>query len=483
MSRFNATLTKPKTKTTNLAGGQAYKQSDKLALVSLLLTSFVNDQFYRKTDQTLTELRNLINKIEDKSFLAKAAIYARDNFGMRSISHAVAGELTSHISGQEWSKSFYDKVVVRVDDMAEIMSYYLMCKTNKSNPKFPNSLKKGFAKAFDKFDGYQLSKYMGNTKDIKLIDIVNLVHPVPTEKNKTALELLVKGELKNTETWEAKLSHAGQVAQNEEDLSNLKSEAWSELIETKKIGYFALLRNLRNILEQSPKSVSKACEMLIDENLIRKSRVLPFRFATAYEEISKLNSNKETREVLVAINTALEKSVVNVPKLEGETLVVLDVSGSMGGRPSDIASLFASILLKSNNCDIITFANSASYKGYNPADSLLTIRNGFRFSGGGTNIRSVFTTANKAYDNIIILSDFQAWIGHTTPVGEFNKYKNKYNCNPNVFSWDLTGYSTMQFPENNVFCLAGFSEKVFDVMEVIRKDKTSLVKEIESIQI
>lgn len=324
---------------------------------------------------------------------------------------------------------------------------------------------------------------MKKRKLISLVDIVNLVHPIPTDRNKTALELLVKGELKNTQTWESKLSQAGQLAQNEEELSNLKSEAWSELIETRKLGYFALLKNLRNIIEQSPKSIVKACEMLVDENLIKKSRVMPFRFATAYEEISKLPSTREVRDVLVAINVALEKSVSNVPKLEGETLVVLDVSGSMSGKPSDIASLFASILLKSNNCDIMTFANSSSYKSYNPNDSLLTIRDGFRFSGGGTNIRSVFTTANKAYDNIIILSDFQAWIGHETPVADFNKYKSKYNCNPNVFSWDLNGYSTMQFPENNVFCLAGFSEKVFDVMEVIRKDKKTLVKEIESIQL
>ena len=47
MSKFNTTLPKQKTLTENLAGGQAYAASDELALVSLLLTSFVNDQFYR----------------------------------------------------------------------------------------------------------------------------------------------------------------------------------------------------------------------------------------------------------------------------------------------------------------------------------------------------------------------------------------------------------------------------------------------------
>ena len=38
MSKFNTTLPKQKTLTENLAGGQAYAQSNELALVSLLLT-------------------------------------------------------------------------------------------------------------------------------------------------------------------------------------------------------------------------------------------------------------------------------------------------------------------------------------------------------------------------------------------------------------------------------------------------------------
>ncbi len=108
MSKFNQTLPKQKTLTENLAGGQAYSQSNELALVSLLLTSFVNDQFYRNAQTTLDELRGLVTKVKDKEFVAKAAIYARDRFGMRSITHALAGELTSQLNGAEWGKNFYD---------------------------------------------------------------------------------------------------------------------------------------------------------------------------------------------------------------------------------------------------------------------------------------------------------------------------------------------------------------------------------------
>ena len=36
------------------------------------------------------------------------------------------------------------------------------------------------------------------------------------------------------------------------------------------------------------------------------------------------------------------------------------------------------------------------------------VRNGFKFSGGGTNFKSIFALANKAYKNIIIATDNNA---------------------------------------------------------------------------
>jgi len=483
MSKFNSTIKTPKSLTENLAGGQAYKQSSEMALVSLLLTSFVNDQFYRDSNKSLEDLRSHIKSNKNKEFVAKSAIFARDEFGMRSITHALAGELTSEISGLEWAKSFYEKVISRVDDMTEIMSYYLENKTDKNKPKFPSSLKKGFAKAFDKFDAYQLAKYKGENKDVKLVDVVNLVHPVPTKRNEDALNSLVNGQLKNTKTWESMLTKAGQEAKSEEDLTQLKSDAWKQLIESKTLGYFALLRNLRNIITQAPETIDLACEMLVDTNMISKSKVLPFRFTTAYEEINKLEQNSTTRKVIMALDQALNISAMNVPKFDGETLVVIDTSGSMSGKPSEIASLFGSMIAKVNGCDVMTFDNSARYVKYNQMDSVLTIRNSFKFSGGGTNFQDIFVKAKEAYKRVIILSDMQGWIGYNTPTKEFNDYKKRLNCDPIVYSWDLAGLGTLQFPERNVYGLAGFSEKVFQIMSLLEEDKNALINKINQIQL
>lgn len=75
----------------------------------------------------------------------------------------------------------------------------------------------------------------------------------------------------------------------------------------------------------------------------------------------------------------------------------------------------------------------------------------------------------------------QGWIGGYTPVNEFNQYKKMTGANPFVYSFDLNSYGSMQFPETNVFCLAGFSEKVFDIMKLMEQDKKALVNEIKKV--
>lgn len=479
MSRFN--VKSPGTKITNLAGGESYAQSPELELVSILLTSFAKDQFYRSADDTFKRLISLIGDC-DKEFVAKAAIYARTKFGMRSISHVVAAELALHLSGKPWAKSFYDQIIYRPDDMGEILSYYLTKNTKVSNP-----IKKGFAKAFERFDKYALAKYRGESKGMKLIDVVNIVHPVPVDKNAEAIRALVKGELKSFDTWESELTKAGQEATSEEDKIEAKKEVWVDLVRNKKIKYFALLRNLRNIIEQAPEVITDALAMLEDEKLIKKSLVLPFRFMTAYDEIQKLTDGKIVRNVLMSLNRAVDIAVNNVPKFDGETLVVLDTSSSMtngNGKviPAKIGALFAAVLVKSDNCDFMTFDADARYVNMNPLDSTITLVNSLRFPGGSTNFNSIFVSANKKYDRIIILSDMQGWVGHHAPTRFFNEYKTRRNANPFIYSFDLQGYGSMQFPEQNVFCLAGFSEKTFDVMKLLEQDRKALINEIKKIE-
>ncbi|RMD70160.1 MAG: TROVE domain-containing protein [Cyanobacteria bacterium J149] len=465
--RFNTTQSN---KIVNYAGGEAFKESPKLALISQLLTSFVQDQYYRSADDSLEELVNLIDQIKDKKFIAKAAVYARTKFGMRSITHAVAAELAKRVKGERWTKRFYDRIVYRPDDITEIVAYYL----NKYNKPLPNSLKRGLGQALTKFDEYQLAKYRAERASVSLVDVVNLVHPKHTE----AIAKLVKGTLKSKNTFQVELTKAGKSENKEQ----AKKKAWTKLIKSRKLGYFALLKNIRNIYEQAPEALDDALSMLTDEKLIKKSLVLPFRFLTAIKEVEKLNGTG-VQDILIALNKAVDISITNVPKFDGDTLVVLDTSGSMEGRPAEIGSLFAAILVKNNHADFMTFSDHAEYQTLNPLDSTMTLAKSIKFEFGSTNFHSIFETANRAYQRIIILSDMQGWVGYHNPTQSFNEYKERVGANPIIYSFDLQGYGSLQFPEKNVYALAGFSEKVFDVMKLLESDKQALIKKIKEINL
>ena len=244
--RFNVLKKKPLGNTVNLAGGEAFTESAKLELAALMLTSTLQGQYYRAADVAAARLKQLIAQIGDKKFVAKAAVYARTEAGMRSVTHLAAGELAHAVKGQPWTAMFYDKVVRRPDDALEILAYYLAV----YGKPIPNALKKGLGAALSRFDEYQIAKYRKSGAEISLVDAVNLVHPKHTE----ALKKLVDGTLAPAETWETKLTQAGAAAESEDELAELKKETWEKLIKSRKLGYFALLRNLRNILQAAPEA-------------------------------------------------------------------------------------------------------------------------------------------------------------------------------------------------------------------------------------
>ncbi|HWB60541.1 MAG TPA: TROVE domain-containing protein [Chthoniobacteraceae bacterium] len=475
--RFNFAKNKgPLSNTTNLAGGDAFVESPKLELAALMLTSTLQGQYYRAADVAAARLRALIAQIEDKRFVAKAAIYARTQAGMRSVSHLAAGELAHAVKGAAWTASFYNKVVHRPDDALEILAYSLAA----HGKPVPNALKKGLGAALSRFDEYQLAKYRKSSAEISLVDAVNLVHPPHTD----ALKKLVDGTLAPAETWETKLTQAGAAAENEDEAAELKKEAWVKLVKDRKIGYFALLRNLRNILQSAPEITGDAIAMLVDERLIRRSLVLPFRYVTALDALEGANLPGAS-DVISALSDAVDLSLQNVPQFDGRTLIALDGSGSMQGRPIKIGSLFAATLAKACSADVLLFSDDAKYVSVNKRDSTLTIANWLarNSKAAGTNFHAIFRTANRAYDRIIILSDMQAWMGGNVPAQSYEAYKKLHGADPKIFSFDLQGYGTLQFPERNIHCLAGFSDKTMEILKVLDTDKRALLSAIEKVEL
>jgi len=166
----------------------------------------------------------------------------------------------------------------------------------------------------------------------------------------------------------------------------------------------------------------------------------------------------------------------------------------MGGRPIDIGSLFSAILVKKNpDVDFMMFSDDAKYLSLNTEDSVVTISETIKRKSkmAGTNFNSIFNRADKAYDRIVILSDMECWMatpsdffGHGgSPDKTFMEYKKKFDTKPKVFSFDLNGYGTLAFPQKDVYALAGFSDKVFDIMKFLESDKEALLNEVNKIEL
>lgn len=453
--------------TVNFEGGRAFSQTAKLELVSILITTFLGDEFYRTEKQTTARIRELMGKVEPE-FSAKAALYARNEHGMRSVSHLVAGEIAKGVKARTWTKSFFERVVRRPDDALEILGYYLAV----YGRPLPNSLKKGLGAALARFDEHQLAKYRRDHGTFKLVDAVNLVRPPATP----ALTKLVRGELAPAQTWETQLTQAGTA----DNTAEAKSQAWAQLVRERKLGYLALLRNVRNVLAHAPDTVDELCAQLTNEQAIRRSLVFPFQFLSAVEALEKGNL-PGTDKVMEALNAAIDLSLANVPMFAGSTLVALDCSGSMAGRPQTIGSLFAAVFVKAVGADLMVFSDDARYLTFNRRDTTLTSARRIGFASGGTNFNAIFQRANKAYDRIVILSDMQGWIGGGAPVAPFGDYQRRYSVRPRVYSFDLKGLGTLQFPQERVYCMAGWSDRVLEIMQKLDRDPEALVREVEAI--
>jgi hypothetical protein len=481
-----------KAATVNEAGGPAFAKTPEQELVELLLACTLQGGFYRTASDEHQRLVKLITSV-DPLFAAQAALYARHVFGMRTTSHVVAGELSRIASGKPWLRHFYNWIVRRPNDMREIAAYLLpgglrdAGREARMGRTLPSALKKGFASAFGRFDAWQLASARGEGSTVSLVDLVRLVHPRPT----APVSALVSGTLRSAK-FDAALTRTGQSAANGSELATLKAEAWAEALP--RMGYNALVLSARRILEQVPELGPKLAARLADHGALRGSLILPLQLWQAYLAVQEARL-PESSLVLAALSVGIDRAIANVPQLPGRTLVVYDSSGSMGSAcirsgpfvrrsPIQAAALFTAVLARALNAEVMHFADTAHYVAYNGNDSVLTLAARFgQVKTGGTNFDAPFAAARRAYDRIILLSDMQGWMGAQTPDNALRRYKERCNAHSvRLFSIDLTGYSTAQFPAEGVTALSGLNFAIFDVLRLAETDRLALQREIESVE-
>jgi len=376
-------------------GAVAQNVSAKAELRRTVLTCLLwEDAFYEKGSGIAGRIAELVRagKAEDVAALAREA---RGEMQLRHVPLFLVRELARRKGTGPLVAETLEHVIQRADELGEFVALYWK---EKKEP-LSAGVKRGLARAFTKFDAYQLAKY-NRESTVKLRDVLFLCHAKPRNAEQAAdWKKLVDGTLAPPDTWEVALS-ARQG----------KKETFERLLEEGKLGGMAVLRNLRLMTAAgvSPKLIRQR----LDKGV---ARALPFRFVTAARYAPKLED---------ALESAMLKGIGGLSKLEGSTGLLVDVSGSMNYRLAkkgettrmDAAAGLAILLReKAEEFCIATFSEACvelpPRRGFALRDAIVKSQ-----AHSGTYLKRALTQLHgraewQALDRLIVLTDEQSHDG------------------------------------------------------------------------
>lgn len=364
----------------------AYNELRRAVLACMLW----EDQFYESGEDIAARISALVKAVPAEK-VAQLAIDARTKFKLRHAPLFLVRELARTAKGNIVGRTL-SEVIQRADELSEFVAIYWK---DKKQP-LSKQVKVGLAHAFGKFNAYQLGKYRGDDKAVKLRDVLFMCHAKPKDEAQAATwKKLVDGTLETPDTWEVALSAGAD-----------KKATFERLIREKNLGYMALLRNLRKMLEVG-----------VDETLVRAaisagakgSKALPFRFIAAARAAPRFEPQ---------LDAAMQLAVEDMPKLLGTTVVLVDVSGSMDAAlsgKSDLKRMDAACGLAimarelCQECRVFAFSTSIAEI---PARRGMALTDAIQKSmpHGGTMLGGAVGMINAAvkYARLIVVTDEQS---------------------------------------------------------------------------
>lgn len=503
--------------------GPAFNLSPEMELYTAVVTWSLNDSFYEDNEARLTRLQTLVAQCHPV-FVGKLAIYARTKMYMRSVPLILVTELAKIHTGDSLVSCVTDKVINRADEITELLACYELLNDRKGTKKLnrlSKQMQKGLASAFNRLDEYQFGKY-NRDGNIKLRDALFLVHPKAKDDAQQVLfNKIAEQTLETPYTWETELSALGQLNyDSDEARAKAFCAKWEELIVSGKLGYMALLRNLRNIQEAgvSYAHLEMVCARLADPAEVAKAKQFPFRYLSAYRELSisdtghtsgglkqKLNEflsgdpgrKGYTALLLDTLEKAVEASAVNIKGFDHSTRVLLacDVSGSMQKPVSakskvllyDIGLMLA-MLLKSRcqNVEAGMFGDRWKTISVPGRGILRNVMEFYRREGevgyptNGYLVISDLLRRKVRMDKVMLFTDCQLYNSQASSGTDIHslwlRYKAEVAPEAILYLFDLQGYgqAPLRIMRNSVYLIAGWSDKIFEVLAALENGNPAL---------
>lgn len=398
-----AVSTSRKDTSVRLAGGagtHAAAQSDLNTLRRSVMANLLwEDNFYQDGESITDTIKKLIPNVSPKQCF-DIAVEARTQQKLRHVPLFIAREMARYPEHRKLVGDLLPQIILRADELAEFLAIYW------KDGKCPvaKQVKIGLALAFRRFNAYQFAKY-NRDNAIKLRDVMFLVHPKPDQGKEELYKQIAEDTLLTPDTWEVALS-AGKD----------KKETWTRLIEEKKLGVLAFIRNLRNMEQVGVSSDT----IMKGFGTVNPQWILPLNVLAA-EKVAP-HWGRQLEDLMY-------RCLADTPKLPGYTILVIDVSGSMGSgfsSKSDMSRLDAGAalaMLASEMCERVKIYATAGNDGrYTHATAVVKPHRGFalieeikrqedRLGGGGIFTRQcleyIEAQESEIPERIIIFSDSQ----------------------------------------------------------------------------
>ena len=420
-------------------------------MFSKVLGSFFGESTYyekKNADKDFVELVELINKVpyEDREYVLKIALLGREhNMIQYPLAVLTACFNDERFKGDDFLDSrgrnklqyYSDRIIRRGRDIVDVMSTQIsaygfdrvpvVTRTKKvvgykRDLPLPMQLRKALKHKLETFNDYQLSKALSESREVSLADCIKLLRP--NEK----VAKVPKGFF--SDVIEGKVQMGAETKQVQSELAKSKNKNSTsttkdvkESIDTSSV--MAIVKNLvalhRAGIFNDKTAVKSIVSKLTDKKQIQKSRLLPFRFYSAWKEVNKLPSSYGVRSVSDALVVALDLSIDNMPKIDGYNAILIDRSGSMEYPVSsmstvtadEVALILGAICFKQGVGEVYVFANKCEkIKGLSSFSTVIDLVNQIRghYVGGGTYLDIALDTISKdaqktPYDNLIMLSD------------------------------------------------------------------------------
>ena len=306
--------------TTNHEGALAWRMTPEWELYTTVVTTMgVEDTFYEGGEERVRRIADLVRKVEPE-FVAQLAVYTREEMHLRSVPLLLLVELDCCHQGDTLVSKAVGRTIQRADEITELLMCYLWRTGKPDLSGLSCQLRKGLAEAFNKFDEYQFAKYNRKNRKVTLRDALALVHPKPKDDRQANIFRKIKSDtLETPVTWETELSAVGQRHfDSEEEKEEAKREVWRKLVQSHRLGYMATLRNLRNMLKpgMDEETMQMVCDYIANPEAVRKSKQLPFRFLSAFLELTTPKSEDfTTLNNLVDKLNGIRKRILMVQKI------------------------------------------------------------------------------------------------------------------------------------------------------------------------